>query len=635
MEEHQFVATNLLTKATGSIVTYEGHNGSSTIDYVLVPSYLANRVISCHTGNNMALNTSDHLSIEVVMHLQLLPREVQIGEKTQRIRWDKADLNGEGNEYQTIVWEKHRPVELLLRNDSEFTPETIDHILDEVVRAIHDSAKIIPRSKYVRHLKPYWCEELNNLKREKMHWYKRWRDEGRTKDENDHARTQMKISKKRFCKRLRQLSHEYHNRMVAEATQKAEINRIDFWRFMRSLKGKRKGTFNAIKDKNDRVLYELNEVLEEWRGHFDNLSTPKNDARFNDANFQRVTTNVREWSQGNEKSEFLEIPFTEREIEVAVLKLNNGKTPGHDDITSEHVKYAGRSLVTVLCLVLNACVQIEYIPRNFSRGVQVPLYKGKNTCPLNMDNYRGITLLSTFNKLFEALVWERIQHWWFANHVTSVLQGAARKGFSCVHSALTLQETIAKQREDGKKVFVAYYDVSKAFDSVWTDGLFFQLHNLGIKGNLWRLLYKSYNDFKCCVRIGAKDSSYYTMECGIHQGGYLSLVKYTVYIDSLIVSLERSNLCCGIYRVKSSPVGYADDMAACTTSKRKMDLVMEKVHQHGCDWRYSFNAGKSAVLIFGESSKDRKVRSENRMFNLEGKGASLLRSRGDQDVCER
>ena len=97
------------------------------------------------------------------------------------------------------------------------------------------------------------------------------------------------------------------------------------------------------------------------------------------------------------------------------------------------------------------------------------------------------------------------------------------------------------------------------------------------------------------------------------------IYKYTAYIDSLIVSLERSNLCCGIYRVKSSPVGYADDMAACTTSKRKMDLVMEKVHQHGCDWRYSFNAGKSAVLIFGESSKDRKVGSENRMFNLGGK----------------
>ena len=452
-----------------------------------------------------------------------------------------------------------------------------------------------------------------------MYWYKRWRDGGRTGDNSDYARIQMKTSKNRFCKRLRQLSQEYHNRMVAEATIKAEINRNDFWKFMRNLKGKRNVTFNAVKNSDDRVLYELDEVLEEWRSHFDSLSTPKEDPRFNQENYQRVTNNVREWSMGIDESEFLEAPFTEREVEVAVRKLNNGKTPGHDNVTSEHIKHAGGGLIILLCLVLNACIQTEYIPRNFRRGVQVPLYKGKNTCPLNTDNYRGITLLSTFNKLFEALLWERIQTWWFTEHVTSVLQGAARKGFSCVHSALTLQETIAKQHEGGKKVFVAYYDVSKAFDSVWTDGLFFQLHKMGIKGNLWRLLYRSYEDFQCCVRIGGKDSSYYTMGCGIHQGGYLSLVKYTAYIDSLITTLEQSNLCCDIYRIKSSPVGYADDMAACTTSKRKMDLVMDRVHQHGCDWRYSFNAGKSAVLIFGESLKDRKYGSENRMFTLGGK----------------
>ena len=146
-----------------------------------------------------------------------------------------------------------------------------------------------------------------------------------------------------------------------------------------------------------------------------------------------------------------------------------------------------------------------------------------------------------------------------------------------------------------------FYHVSKAFDSVWTDGLFFQLHKIGMKGNLWRLLYKSYQDFECCVRLGSKDSNYYTMECGIHQGGYLSLVKYTAYIDSLITLLEQSNLCCDIYRIKSSPVRYADDMAACTTSKRRMDQVMEKVHQLGCDWRYSFNAGKKAQCLLLES----------------------------------
>ena len=120
--------------------------------------------------------------------------------------------------------------------------------------------------------------------------------------------------------------------------------------------------------------------------------------------------------------------------------------------------------------------------------------------------------------------------------VVSDLQGACRKGSSCIHTALTLQETISKERERNSKVFVAYYDVSKAFDSVWIDGLFFQLHNLGIKDSLWRILYKMCVDFSCCFKIGNISSSWFNMECGIHHGGFLSLMKYTVFIASLLPS---------------------------------------------------------------------------------------------------
>ena len=91
---------------------------------------------------------------------------------------------------------------------------------------------------------------------------------------------------------------------------------------------------------------------------------------------------------------------------------------------------------------------------------------------------------------------------------------------------------------------------------------------------------------------------------------YLSLVKYTAYINSLITTLELSNLCSEIYRVRTSPVGYADDIAASTISKQRMDRVMSKVYEHGCDWRFKFNTSKSAVLVFGETERERRIGSE-------------------------
>ena len=617
MEENSLMAVNMVSKAKGTINTYEGHNGMSTIDYIMIPRYLVGSITSCHTGSNQGLNTSDHLPVEMTLKTNLLPRRLEVEGANERLKWDKSKPEVL-MAYQDTLNRYLRRIMVNFENERDRTPQMIDDTFDEIVKAIHCAARVVPKSKFVKHLKPYWCNELDILKKEKMQWFSKWKNEGRTGDDNDPVRIRMKQSKKEFSKKLRQLSRKYHNQMISEAAKKAEVNRDDFWKLMRSFKGKGKSTYNAIKNKNCDVVYELDDVLNVWRSHFNTLSTPKSEPQFNEDNFRKVTRDVRGWTRGKDASIFLMRPFTEFEIQKVIGKLNNGKVPGHDGISSEHIKYAGEYIAHVLCRLFNVCTEDEYVPCNFRRGIQVPLYKGKNTCPLDPDNYRGITLLSSFNKMYEALIWGRIEQWWVSNHATSVLQGAARKGFSCVHTALTLQETIAREREGGKKVFVAYYDVSKAFDSVWTDGLFFQLHKIGITDSLWRILYKGYVDFKCCVRIGNRVSETYSMDCGIHQGGYLSLVKYTAYINSLITTLEASNLCSQIYQVKTSSVGYADDIAASTTSKHKMDSVMGKVHQHGCDWRYNFNAFKSAVLVFGETEKERKIGSKYRMFSLGG-----------------
>ena len=92
------------------------------------------------------------------------------------------------------------------------------------------------------------------------------------------------------------------------------------------------------------------------------------------------------------------------------------------------------------------------------------------------------------------------------------------------------------------------------------------------------------------------------MSCGIHQGGILSLLKYTAFINTLLVTLQDSGLYCALARLKTSPLGYADDVAAASTSKNNTDRILNIVHQHSCKWRYDLNADKSAVLVYGETA---------------------------------
>ena len=170
--------------------------------------------------------------------------------------------------------------------------------------------------------------------------------------------------------------------------------------------------------------------------------------------------------------------------------------------------------------------------------------------------------------------------------------------------------------EDNNKCYVTFYDVSKAFDGVWIDGLFRQVYDSGITGKTWQLLYRSYIDFKCCVKVQGHLSETYTLHRGTYQGGYMSLIKYTVFINSLLVYLKNSGHCCKLYNTPSTPVGYADDLATGCINNRKLDRVMEVVYQHGCTWRYEFNAKKSGVLVYGESRTEHIRNARNRAFRL-------------------
>ena len=181
---------------------------------------------------------------------------------------------------------------------------------------------------------------------------------------------------------------------------------------------------------------------------------------------------------------------------------------------------------------------------------------------------------------------------------------------------MLLQETVATSLETNRKCLVAYFDVPKAFDTVWIEGLFFQLFELGIRGTTWRILYNFYINFRCCVRVQGQTSDWYYLRCRIHQGGFLSLLKYTVFINSLINDLKHSGLCCKIYMIPSTPVGYADDLATCSTSKYKLDRAIDVVVAHGRTWCYNFNAKKSGILVYGEERSENLRNANQRVFKL-------------------
>ena len=106
------------------------------------------------------------------------------------------------------------------------------------------------------------------------------------------------------------------------------------------------------------------------------------------------------------------------------------------------------------------------------------------------------------------------------------------------------------------------------------------------------------------------------MRCGIHQGGFLSLLKYAAFIDPLLREIEDSGYVCRIINIPSSPVGYADDLSVCSLSKYNIDKVLDIVYRYSCRWRFYYNADKSAVMVYGENKRESCKNAKYRTFRL-------------------
>ena len=514
--EFSLFPANLMRTAKCPLNTFKGGMGSSTIDFTAVPEGLKINLSKCEVLKDNIVNTSDHYAVSAEFALQSLPSMISGPEPKGRVKWRKPNTQ---LRYRDLIQKEINS--LITEYNLNLCPnEEVYQVIEKLVKCLNKASDKLPRVKLKRNIKPFWNSDLTELKKEKVTCYTQWKNAGRPKDPDNLLYQDHKRARKSFLNALKRLQKAYEKNEVMEVIRTASSDKNAFWKKVKKARSTKQHEVFAVRIKEGEVVYNINEVVQVWRDHFEKISLPRQSENFDNDHFIHVTNSVRDWYNENDLDEFLAGIFSVYEIRNGFKTLKKGKAVGCDGLTTEHFVHAGEDVMKLITDIINCeLIRLEYIPDNFRRGTQIPLYKGKNLCPLDVNNYRGITLLTCMNKLFEVLVWERITDWWEETGIISKLQRACRQGASCIHSALILKESIATSLDTRKKVFVAYFDAAKAFDSVWTDGLFYQLHTMGITGRLWRLLFKIYIDFKCKVRLLDTYSEWYNIILRHSSGG--------------------------------------------------------------------------------------------------------------------
>lgn len=127
-------------------------------------------------------------------------------------------------------------------------------------------------------------------------------------------------------------------------------------------------------------------------------------------------------------------------------------------------------LIFYTCNIFNAILTSGYVPYSFRCGLIIPIPKGKNKNYSFHNNYRKITILSNVSNVLEKLIIGRLNRQENPPQLNS-LQGGSRLGHSCLLSGFIFQEATASVRGNKRKVYTAFLDVRKAFDTVWHHAL--------------------------------------------------------------------------------------------------------------------------------------------------------------------
>ena len=257
-----------------------------------------------------------------------------------------------------------------------------------------------------------------------------------------------------------------------------------FWKLKKSLSSKDQSRASIINRQNVE-LFSPEAIKKEYQLEFYNrLSHKTIDPMFE--NFEKRSNDLFQLMLNISSKRKDEPDFTVEEVWSVTLTLNAPSSAGTNGFPPEVYVKAGRGFFVHLTVMLNAVKNKLSIPSEWFELLIVTLFKNKGSRKF-LEYYRGIFLSNVVPKIMEKLIKNRI-----SVHLKKVnpLQCGSTENRSTCDILFLLYGVIDHAKYLNKQIYLTFYDYSTCFDSIWLEDSMITLWELGVRSELFALIFK-------------------------------------------------------------------------------------------------------------------------------------------------
>ena len=495
--------------------------------------------------------------------------------------------------YKKADWKRFRELTDIYSKSITFSKHSVNKNASNFNSAVLKAAKeSIPRGRW-HDYKPYWNNTLEKIHKELSE--AREEMERNPTPQNVRRHSQLKVDLDKEKQTQTQASWK-----TKTASLNMERDSQKLWQLTKSLNGDNsercrttlQTTNGAVTGKAAANV--LARVFEE-----ESTASPLAD-RVKD-----VRTQTRAVLQNSATAGFdpcMTECLTLRELEEALKKMKQKKAPGPDGITNEMLKHPGPGAKRTLLRVYNQSWSTGTVPTIWKEAVIRPIPK-KGKDKRDPPSYRLISLLSCVGKRLERIINKRLVWHLESNSVLASTQTGYRQFRSTEDQLALLTQDIKDAFQEKKKVLAVFFDLSKAFNKVWKEGLLLKLLRAGVHGKMYKWLSDFLFNRTARVKLDGTISRQVKLKEGVPQGGVVSPTLFLVYTNDITTTVPRH----------VSNILHADDFAVwcaeehTTTAAHRIQNTINEVCSWTESWALQLNTTKTVSTLFTLSTAKEKV----------------------------